>query len=140
MFTVTGSPTQAYIDALRTILRADATLMALVTGVFGHLSEAARTAYPYLVLGRRSRQSDGGAMQIAGGHVSVQLDCWSDHQGASEAHAILSRVAVLLERRSLTVSGFAVLNVVFACGWFGVALGLRNRLSQQAQQRGGAEL
>jgi Protein of unknown function (DUF3168) len=115
MFTVTGSPTQAFIDALRLALIADATLMALVIGVFGNLSEAQRTVYPYLVLGRRSRQNDGGAMQIAGGHVSVQFDVWSAHKGASEAHAILSRVAALLERRSLRVSGYAVIAGSLTC-------------------------
>jgi len=115
MFAVTGSPTQAFIDALRAVLVADAALTALVAGVFGHLSEAARTAYPYLVLGRRSRQNDGGAMQVAGGKVSVQLDVWSDHKGASEAHAILSRVYAVLERRALSVSGYVVIAGSLTC-------------------------
>jgi hypothetical protein len=115
VFTVTGSPTQAFVDALRAALVADTTLMALVTGVFGHVSEAARTAYPYLVLGHRSRTNDGGAMQLAGGQVTVQLDVWSDHKGGSEAHAIQSRVAALLERKTLPVTGFAMVEASLTC-------------------------
>lgn len=107
-YPVTGSPTQALVDAIRVTLTGDATLMALVTGVFGHLSEAARTAYPYIVLGRRSRNNDGGAMQIAGGLATLQLDVWSDHNGPSQVHAIQSRVSVLLERRSLSLTGFSL--------------------------------
>lgn len=115
MFTVTGSPTQAFVDALKTALVGEAALMALVTGVFGHLSEAARTGYPYLVLGRRSRLNDGGAMQIAGGHVSVQLDGWSAHKGASEMHAILSLVTKTLERRAIVVSGYSIVQGSLTC-------------------------
>lgn len=112
---VTGSPVQAFIDAVRTVLIADPTLDGLVEGVFGHLSEAQRTAYPYVVLGRRHRANDSGAMQVAGGHVTVQLDVWSDHKGPSEAHAICSRVTALLERRMVTVSGFEMVNGSLTC-------------------------
>lgn len=115
MFTVTGTPTQAFIDAVRAALLADATLMTLVTGVFGHVSEAARTAYPYIVLGRRTRTNDGGAMQLAGGQVSVQLDVWSARKGASETQTILSRVFAVLERRALRVSGFALIAGSLTC-------------------------
>ena len=114
-FMVTGSPAQAFIDVLLTTLRADATLIALVTGVYGHLTEAQRTAFPYIVLGRRHRDSDGGAMQLAGGHVSVQIDVWSAHKGASEAHAICSRIAAVLERRTLLVSGYAMVAASLTC-------------------------
>jgi hypothetical protein len=114
-FTVTGSPTQALVDAVKTALDADATLGALVNGIFGHLSESARTAYPYVVLGRRSRLNDTGAMQIAGSHVSLQIDVWSAHKGASEAHGILSRIVVLLERANLTVTGFDLIQGSLSC-------------------------
>lgn len=115
MFTATGSPAQAFVDAIRTALVADAALLALVTGVFGHVSEAARTAYPYIVLGRRNRQTDVGAMQIAGSRVTLQIDVWSAHKGASETHAILSRIAYVLERRNLPISGFALVQGSLTC-------------------------
>lgn len=120
---VTGSPTQAFVDAIRSILVADTqakqgseALMALVTGVYGHLPEAARTAYPYVVLGQRSRDGDTGAMQTAGSNVRLQLDVWSDAKGPYTTHRILSRIAHLLERRSrLTVSGFMYLVGSLTC-------------------------
>jgi hypothetical protein len=115
MFTATGSPTQAFVDAVRLALVADTTLTALVTGIYGHLSEAARTAYPYVVLGRRSRLNDAGALQIAGGHVTLQIDVWSAHKGASEAHAILSRMVRLLERRDLAINGFELVRGSVTC-------------------------
>ena len=55
---VTGDPTQALVDAMRTALTGDATLMATVTAVVGKLSEASRTVPPYLVLGRRHHSGD----------------------------------------------------------------------------------
>lgn len=115
MFTVTGSPTQAVVDAIRSALVASVPLMAQVTGVFGHLSEAARTAYPYIVLGYRSRNNDAGAMQVAGSRVTVQIDVWSAHRGASEAHSILSGIARVLERRDLAVAGFALVRGSLTC-------------------------
>lgn len=107
-FPATGDPTQAFVDAVRTRLTADATLMALVTGVYGHLSEAARTAYPYLVLGRSS-VLPSGAFQTSGGLLSLQIDAFSAHKGRSEAQGILSQVFVLLERYGLTVTGYQAL-------------------------------
>jgi len=44
------------------------------------------------------------------------------------------------ELTALTVSGFAALNVVFACGWLGVAFGLRSRLRARSQEAGTREL
>jgi hypothetical protein len=121
-FTV-GSPVQAFVDALRTALLADATLTALLstaTAVYGYVPEAARTAYPYLVLGHRTADRDGGAMQVAGGKVTVQLDGWSSHRGASEMQAILSRVSVVLERQTVTVTGFTLIQNSLTCELEGV--------------------
>jgi ATP:ADP antiporter, AAA family len=44
------------------------------------------------------------------------------------------------EVTTLSVNGFAALNVLFACGWIGVAAGLRNRLQVQAHASGRTEL
>lgn len=111
---VTGSPMQAVVDGIKSALEADAALMARIEGVFGHLP-ADRQAYPYIVLGRRTRQNDSGAMQIVGGHVSVQVDVWSDHKGASETHAILSDVSRVLERRDIQVSGYGLVKGSLTC-------------------------
>lgn len=116
MFFVTGSPTQAFVDALKSRLEGDATLMALIEGVFGHLPEDVRTPYPYLVIGQRHLdEGQTRSMSLPGGQVSVQLDGWSDHEGASEMHAILSRVRVLLERHSLRLDDFALVQGSLRC-------------------------
>jgi len=44
------------------------------------------------------------------------------------------------ELTALSVTGFAALNVMFACGWLAVAAGLRNRLHTRAHETGRSEL
>jgi AAA family ATP:ADP antiporter len=44
------------------------------------------------------------------------------------------------ELSALSISGFAALNVAFACGWLGVAFGLRRRIRQRAHHTGTTEL
>lgn len=114
-FPVAGSPVEAFADGVRTVLTADATLVALVTGIYAHVPEASRTAYPYLVIGRRSRTNDAGAFQTAGNVVAVQIDGWSDAKGPHVMHTILSRVAVLLERQAVTVTGFELIGGSLTC-------------------------
>lgn len=109
MFLVTGSPSQGFVDAVKAALVADTTLAALVTGVYGHIAEGASIAMPYVVLGRRGRNGDAGAMQVAGSAMSLQIDVFSDHEGASETHAICGHVSRVLERRNLSVSGFSLI-------------------------------
>jgi hypothetical protein len=118
VFTVTADPTVAFADAIYAALTADtgtSGLMTLVTGVYGHLSEAARTAYPYVVLGRTTRTGDAGAMQIAGSRVTLQIDTWSDAKGPYDASRIVSRVYALLERRRLAVQGFTAVDGSLTC-------------------------
>lgn len=108
MFTVTADPTVAFVDAIKARLEADATLAGLVTGIYGHVSEAARVAYPYLVLGRRTSRPEGGAMGISGTQVTLQIDGWSAAKGPAQIGAIGSRVYARLERHLLVVGGFVV--------------------------------
>ncbi len=116
MFAILGSPTQAFVDALKAALEADATLMAMIEGVFGHVSDAARTRYPYLVLGQRHLdEGNARSMGVAGGRTEIQLDGWSDHKGASEMHAILSRARAVLDRRTLRVAPFTMMAGSLSC-------------------------
>lgn len=112
---MSGSPVQAVVDGLKALLDDDATLGALVTGIYGYVPVATRATFPYLVIGRRSRANDSGAMQRVGGHVTVQFDVWSDHKGPSETHAILSRVAAVLEGADITVSGYQLVLGSLTC-------------------------
>jgi len=112
---MSGSPVQAVVDGIKTVLAADTTLTATLTGIYGYVPGSARTTFPYLVLGRRQRTNDSGAMQTVGGHVTVQIDVWSDHKGPSETHTILSRVAWLLERTAIAMAGFALVQGSLTC-------------------------
>ena len=109
-FTVTADPTIAFVDAVKTRLSADATLAALVTGIYGHLSEAARVAYPYLVLGRRTSGElvGGGPMGLDANQVSLQIDGWSDGKGPYAMSVIGSRVYAVLERWTPAIPGFVM--------------------------------
>lgn len=113
-FAVSGSMLLPFVDAFQARLRADTPLMAVITGVYGHLKESERTAYPYLVMGRRGK-NDAGAMTLAGGIVSLQLDGWSNHQGASEMLVILGHVSRVMERQSFAVSGFDMVRGSLTC-------------------------
>ena len=115
MFVVTGSPLLPFVDAFKAALKADAALMAVIEGVFGHLKETARQAYPYIVLGRRTKAGDEGPMGLAGGRFTMQLDGWSNHQGASEMHVMLGHVFRVMERRALVVSGFDLIRGSLTC-------------------------
>ena len=115
MFTVTAEPKEAFRLAVGARLRADAALMAILSGIFGRLSDAARVPYPYLVFGRQSMTRDAGAMGVAGAIVSLQLDGWSDYKGPAEMDAILSRVSVRLERQTLLVPGFVMVEGSLTC-------------------------
>lgn len=118
MFTVTGSPAPAFIDAFKARIEADVTLMAMIEGVFGHLDETERTSYPYLVFGPEQRDPNdfnAGAMGLPGQKVVLQIDGWSDHKGKSEMRSILSRMSVLFERQTLTVQGFQMMAGSLTC-------------------------
>lgn len=118
MYVVTGSPTQAFVDALKARLEADTTLMALITGVFGHLPEDVRTPYPYLVIGyRHLDEGQARSMALPGGQAQLQLDGWSDHQGGSQMHAILARVRVVLDRQTLRLDGFTMMAGSLHCAF-----------------------
>lgn len=121
MFTVTAEPTQAFVDAFSARLKADAALMALIHGVFAHLSEADGVDYPYLVLGRRTMDRHAGAMGLPGANVSLQLDGWSDAKGPYQMHRIMSRVSVLHERKLLAVPCFDVLEGSVTCEYSDVS-------------------
>jgi hypothetical protein len=116
-FTVSQEPVVAFVDAFKAPIASDAVLLAGATnvrplvGVYGHVSEAARVTYPYVVLGQRTVNGDAGAMQRAGALITLQLDGWSDAKGPFEIQAIGSRIYALMERRAMfRVPGFEVID------------------------------
>lgn len=114
-FPVVGDPVEPFVDGVRAILTADATLSALVSGVHDHVPESSRQPEPYIVLGRRTRQNTTGALQVAGNVVTLQVDAWSKAKGPHTVHTILSRVAVLLERQPVAVAGYELVAGSVTC-------------------------
>lgn len=116
MFTVTGSPALAFADAILADIKAYATAMTLLTGgVYASLPRGVRKVPPYLMVGRRDLDDQGGAMQLAGGHATVFLDVWSKFNGPAEAQQIQSCLRARLMRRALTVSGFTMIEGSLTC-------------------------
>jgi hypothetical protein len=112
----TGSPLIPWVDATAALLTADATLVALATGgIYAALPRNGRTTMPYVILGRREMNDQGGAMQLEGGKALLVIDVWSDHNGPSEAQAIQSRIRRVLQRQTLTIVGFAMIAGSMAC-------------------------
>src|SRR5262245_62891042 len=105
MFVATGSPVQPFVDAVKAALVRDAALMAIVTAVTGHVSETTELAFPYIVLGRRTRGSDTGAFGIAGAVVTLELDWWSAHRGPFEAQTIGGNLRRTLLHHPRFISG-----------------------------------
>jgi hypothetical protein len=119
---VTGSPVEAFADAIIAALRADAdatragTLAQLfgsadqlATRIVASLKTGERTVYPYLTVGRRrlAEGSGGAAMGMDGGRLELWIEFWSDKNGPHEVQALQGRVRALLPRdRVLALTGY----------------------------------
>ena len=107
MFLATGNAQEAVIDAVVPALKADSQLMALVTGVYGHVPRAARASHPYVRVSQPLLNQDAhGGMGIGGGRVTFAVDVWSNAKGPHAVRQILARLLVVLERRDLVPVGF----------------------------------
>lgn len=88
--------------ALYGVLTGDATLMALITGVYDFVPEPA--PFPYIAIGDATEIPDnrhGGF----GRQTTVTLHVWTRNRGHSEGLAIGDRVTALLDHQPLTVVG-----------------------------------
>lgn len=83
-------------------LSGDATLTALITGVFDHVPEG--TGYPYVVVGE-AFATPRNSQDRKGRRTAENIHVWSDHLGYSELNAIADRIIELLDHQALTVSG-----------------------------------
>jgi hypothetical protein len=90
--------------AIFAILDADATLSALVTGVFDDVPES-YTDFPYVTLGEdvlTEFDTDG----LLGFRVSVTIHCWSQYKGQRETKLIQDAIYRALHHIDVTVSGY----------------------------------
>ncbi|WP_228979718.1 DUF3168 domain-containing protein [Streptomyces sp. DH12] len=84
-------------------LTAHAPLMALVTGVYDHVPEAA--AHPYVTIGSITETADDAHNQ-RGLEARLVLHVWSKYRGFKQAAQILAALDDALDRQPLTVAGF----------------------------------
>lgn len=99
--TTPSSPLDEIQAAVYALLSADATLDALITGVFDEVPEG--TAYPYVVIGE-AMELPANAHDRYGHETTVTLHVWSDARGFTEAKQIASRLVTLLDHQPLSVS------------------------------------
>ena len=106
-FLATGNELEAVVDAVVPALKGDSPLVALVTGIYGHVPQAARTSHPYVRVSEPLLLPDDfGGMGIGGGKVLFAIDVWSNAKGPHAVRVILARLRKVLERRDLVIVGF----------------------------------
>jgi hypothetical protein len=93
--------------AIFAILDADATLSALVTGVFDDVPES-YTDFPYVTLGE-DVLTEYDTDALFGFRVSVTIHCWSQYKGQRETKLVQDAIYLALHHASLTVSGYNVI-------------------------------
>lgn len=108
---MTDIATQPHAEVQQAIydrLTGDATLGALIAGVFDHVPEG--TAYPYVTLGEVITTPDnrhGGF----GRSVVATLHVWTQARGFAEALAIEARLVELLDHQALPLAGHHTVSV-----------------------------
>lgn len=96
-------------EAVYGVLSADATLGALVTGVFDAPPE--NQTHPYLVVGdgvEYPMDTLGATVK----RVDIDVTAWSAYPGMKESIAILDRAIVLLHRVALAITGYQHIGTV----------------------------
>ena len=86
-------------------LKADTALMTILKGVWDDVPDS--QAYPYVQMGD-PMQTPEDVFGNQGRVVVVTLHVWSRYQGQKETSAVLKRIAELLDRHQLAVTGAVV--------------------------------
>jgi hypothetical protein len=86
-------------------LTGDASLMALVTGIYDRLPQ--HTDFPYIAIGESSG-SDWSTKTTSGADQNLTLHIWSREGGRKEAAAIMERIHALLHDQAMTIEGQAL--------------------------------
>jgi hypothetical protein len=100
---------QATIFAL---LDGDATLGALVEGVFDFGGVEKSQVFPYVTIGEVSSDT-WGTLTNDGEQVQATLHVWTQGRRMAPANAILNRLNELLGNATLTVTGYALARSLF---------------------------
>ena len=96
-------------EPIYTILNADGTLGALVTGIYDKPPD--NTAHPYITIGEAFETRDD-TFGKRGKDVLTSLHIWSRYNGFREALLIAERLILLLDEVALSVSGYDTVYVL----------------------------
>jgi hypothetical protein len=103
-----ASPLHPLQIALYERLTGDATLTALVSGVFDYVPET--RPYPFVHIGELLSTPDN-AHGTFGRQVVATVHVWTQAQGNASGQAIADRIVTLLDHRGLDVEGHRVVSV-----------------------------
>lgn len=100
---MSGSSFWSIQQALVAKLRADATLMSRITGVFDEIKQ--NTTFPYVTVGEFTSRPWRTQTRF-GEEVTVTLHIWSRYKGFKESFQILDDVNRVLADQDLNVTGW----------------------------------
>ena len=95
-------------NAIYTTLNSDATLGALISGVYDDAPEG--TAYPYIVLGDDTATNEGSKTLDGNQHI-INIHVWSRYRGRKEATQIMERIYFLLHNASINLVNASLVNI-----------------------------
>ena len=98
-------------------LTGDATLMALITGVFDRTPQD--TNFPYISIGESAAHDWSNLGTTGTAHV-LTLHVWSREGGRKQAAQIMERLYTLLHQGTLTVSGQSFVSMHFTASDIGM--------------------
>lgn len=94
----------------------DSALMALITAVYDHVPQNAASeddsAFPYVVIGDDNVDAWDTDTET-GFEFVITIHTWSRYRGRKETKQVQGAIYDALNRQSLTVTGFTVLDVLF---------------------------
>ncbi len=96
------SPIKEIQKAIYLKLTNDATLAALISGVFDKVNQD--TAFPYVTIGGNN-SVDWGSHTFDGRETTINIHSWSESQGSKEAQSLMFEIHRILHRNTLTVTG-----------------------------------
>ena len=100
--TVPVTPLGPIQEAVYGVLSGDATLAALVAGVFDEVPEGTR--YPYVTIGEALEQPANSHDRF-GRETVLTLHVWTVSRGFTDGMAIAARLVALLDHQPLTITG-----------------------------------
>ena len=102
--------------AIHGALTAHAPLMALVSGVYDNVPQAADSgdgsAYPYVTIGE-DVHTDWSTDTSLGDDASITIHTWSRYRGRKETKQIQGAIYDALTRVNLSVSGYKLVTIDF---------------------------